>query len=81
MPAPAVALDTGLRECAALLWHDFAGRQAAAGAVERAARYREAEKVGDRVVGGPGAAIRCEARLEAGGGDYDAASTRGRNGR
>src|SRR6202035_3373648 len=70
-----------------------AQRQAVAGTVERSARCRKAKEswrprcaarstvVGNRGLAGPGAATRPEAPLQAGGGDCDAASARGGDGR
>src|SRR5437763_2539131 len=70
-----------------------AQRQAVAGIVERAARYRKAKEgwrprradrsavVGNRIVAGPGAATRPAAPLQARCGNCDAASARGCNGR
>src|SRR5580704_10176148 len=68
-----------------------AQRQAAAGAVERSARCRKAPEsrrpryadrsavVGDRHLAGPGPTVRHKAPVKAGGGDRDAATTRGRD--
>src|ERR1700745_1677815 len=68
-----------------------AQRQTPAGAVERAPGCREADEgrgprsadrsavVGDRGLAGPGAAVRHKAPVKAGGGDRDAATTRGRD--
>src|SRR6201982_1317304 len=68
-----------------------AQRQTPAGAVERAPGCREADQgrwpryadrsavVGDRGLAGPGATVRDKATVKAGGGDRDAAATRGRD--